>query len=85
MRFVAILQAAQDGDGVLDAWFANKYGLKSARECGVLLNVFAIFRQSGGANTAQFTAGKRWFKQVASAGGALGLTRAHNGVQLIHE
>ena len=61
MRFVAIFQATQNCDGVLDTWFANKHRLKAARERGVLLNVLAIFRQRGGANTAQFTARKRWF------------------------
>ena len=50
---VLLLQAAQDGDGVLHRWLAHQHGLEPALERGVLFHVLAVFVQRGGTDGMQ--------------------------------
>jgi len=52
VRLVALLEAAQDGDGVLDGGFINQHGLEAPREGRVLFHVLAVFIERGGAHAA---------------------------------
>ena len=82
---IALLQAAQDGDGVLDGGFVHLNGLEAALQRGVLLDILVVLVQRGGADAVQLTAGQHRLEQVARIHGAVGLARAHDGVQLIDE
>ena len=50
--FVALLQAAQDGDGVLHARFLDEDGLEAAHQCFVFFEVLLVFVEGGGADGA---------------------------------
>ena len=84
-HLVALLQAPQDGDGVLHAGFIHQHGLEAALQRGVLLDVLAVLVDRGRANAVQLTPGQHRLEQVARVHAALGLARAHNGVQLVDE
>ncbi len=43
MHLVALFQAAQDRDGVLDRWLVDEYGLKASLESRILFDMLAIF------------------------------------------
>ena len=85
VHFVALLQAAQDRDRVLDGGLIDKDLLEAALQGWILLNVLAVFVQGGGANAAQFPAGQHRFEQVAGIHGTAARTRTHHGVDLIDE
>ncbi|EKE16993.1 MAG: hypothetical protein ACD_10C00684G0001, partial [uncultured bacterium] len=53
VHLVFFLQAAQDGDGRLHGGFAHQNFLEAALQCGVLLDVLAIFVERGGAHAVQ--------------------------------
>ena len=55
---VALLEAAEDGDGVLDRRLADEHLLEAALEGGVLLDVLAVLVEGGGADHAQLAAGQ---------------------------
>ena len=83
--FVAVLQPAQDGDGVLHRRLVHHHGLEPALERGVLFDVFAVFVQRGRADAVQLAARKHRLEQVARVHRALGFARADDGVQLVDE
>ena len=56
MHLVAILQSAQDGDGVLHRRLADHDGLEAALKCRVLLDVLAVLVQCRSTDAAQFAA-----------------------------
>ena len=85
MHLKAFLQAAQNGDGVLHRGFFHQHGLEAPLQGGVLLNILAVLVHRGGADAVQFAASQHGLEQVARVHGALGLARAHNGVQFIDE
>ena len=85
MHFKAFLQAAQDGDGVLNARFVDHDGLEPALKGGILLYVLAVLINGCRANAVQFASGQHGLQQVARVHGAFGLARADNGVQLVDE
>ena len=85
MQFVAILQAAQDGDGVFDRRLGDQYRLEAALERGVLLDVLAIFVEGGGADGAQFAARQRRLEHVRGVHRAFGGARADQRVQFVDE
>ena len=64
MDFVAFLEAAQDGDGFLDARFVDEDRLEAAFQRGVFFDVLAIFVEGGRADAAQLAAGQRRFEHV---------------------
>ena len=85
MQFVALAQAAQNGDGVFDAGLIDQHGLEAAFERGVLFDVLAVFVERGGADAVQLAARQHGLQQIAGVHGAFGLARADHGVQLVDE
>ncbi len=82
---VALLQAAQDRDGVLDRRLIDHHRLEAALQRGVLLDVFAVFVEGGSADAVQLAPGQHRLEQVAGVHGALGLAGSDDGVQLVDE
>ena len=80
---VALLQAAQDGDGILHGGFGHHNRLKAALQRGVLFDILTVLVQRGRADAVQLAPGQHGLEQVARVHGALGLTGAHDGVQLV--
>ena len=56
MHLVAILQSAQDGDGVLHRRLADHNGLEATLKCRVLIDVLAVLVQCRSTDAAQFPA-----------------------------
>ena len=84
-HLVALLEPAQDGDGVLHAGLGHHHRLEAALERGVLFDVLAVLVERGRADAVQLAAGEHGLEQVARVHGALGLARADDGVQLVDE
>ena len=82
---VLLLEATQDRDGVLDGRLGDHHSLETTRERRVLLDVLAVLVKRGRADRVQVATGKRRLQDVAGVHGALGGTRAHDGVELIDE
>ena len=82
---VLLLEATQNRDGVLDGRLAHHNGLETTGERRVLLDVLAVFVERGRADRMQVATGERRLEDVAGVHGALGGTRAHDGVELIDE
>jgi len=55
---IALLQAAQDGNGVLDRRLVDHDGLEAALEGGVLFDILAVLVERGRANAVQLAAGE---------------------------
>ena len=82
---VALLQAAQDRDGVLDARLLHQHRLEPPLEGGVLLDVLAVLVERGGADRAELAAREHRLQHVAGVHGALGGAGADDRVQLVDE
>src|SRR3954452_17702918 len=82
---VALLEPAQDGDGVLDGRLADVDRLEAALQRGVLLDVLLVLVERGGADGAQLAAGQHRLEQVGRVDRALGRAGADDRVQLVHE
>ncbi len=82
---VALLQAAQDRDRVLDARLADEHGLEPALERGVLLDVLAVLVERRRADRAQLTAREHRLEHVAGVHRALRGTGTDDRVQLVDE
>ena len=85
MHFVALLEAAQDGDGVFFVGLVHEHLLKTALEGGVLFDVLHVFVERGGADAMQLAPRQRRLEHVAGVHGAFGLAGADQGMQLIDE
>ena len=85
VHLVALLEPAQDGDGVLDRRLAHVDLLEAALERGVLLDVLAVLVERGGADHAQLAARQHRLDHVAGVDRALGAARADDRVQLVDE
>ena len=85
VQFVAVLEPAQDGDGVFDGGLGDQNGLEAALQGGVLLDVLAVLVERGGADGAQFAAGQRRLEHVRGVHRAFGGARADQRVQLVDE
>ena len=85
VHLVALLQAAEDGDGVLDGRLADVDLLEAALQGRVLLDVLAVLVERGGADHAQLAAGQHRLDHVAGVHGALGRTGTDDGVELVDE
>jgi hypothetical protein len=85
VHLVALLQAAQDRDRVLDRRFAHVHLLETTLERRVLLDVLAVLVERGGADHAQLAAGEHRLDHVAGVHRALGAAGADDGVQLVDE
>ena len=82
---IALLQAAQDGDGGFHRRLAHQHFLEAALQGGVLLDVLAVFVQGGGAHAMQFAACQGRLEHVAGIHGTVALAGAHHGVDLVDE
>ena len=82
---VALLQATQDGDGVLDGRLLDEHGLETALQRRVLFDILAVFIERRCADAVQLAARQHRLEQVARVHAALGLACADDGVQLIDE
>ena len=85
VHLVALLQAAQDRDRVLDRGLVHQHLLEAPLERGVLLDVLAVFVERGRADAMQLAARERGLEHVARVHGAFGLAGADHGVQLVDE
>ena len=85
MDFVALLEPAQDGDGIFDCGFADEDRLEAAFEGGVLFDIFAIFIEGGGTDGMEFAAGQHGLEHVGGVHRALGGTGANERVHLVDE
>ena len=85
MDFEFLLEAAQNGDGVVDRRLADHDGLEAARQGGVLLDVLLVFVERGGADAAQLAAGQRGLQHVGGVDGAFRAAGADQRVQLVDE
>ena len=82
---ILLLEATQDRNGVLDGRLGNHNGLETTGERRVLLDVLAVFVKRGRADRVQVATSERRLEDIAGVHGALGGTRAHDGVELIDE
>ena len=82
---VALFQAAQNGDRILNRRLGDHDGLETAFQRRVLLDIFAILVQRRRADAMQLAARQHRLEQVARIHAALGFARAHNGMQLVDE
>ena len=82
---VALLEAAQDADRVLDGGLAHVDGLEAPLEGGVLLDVLLVLVERRGADAAQLAARERGLEHVRGVHRALGRARADDRVQLVDE
>ena len=85
MGLVAGLQAAENGDRVFDRGLADVDRLEAPLQGGVLLDVFAVFVQRGGADAAQLAAGQGRLEQVGGVAAAFRPAGPDDGVQLVDE
>ena len=85
VKLVAFLQAAQDGNRVLDGRLRHEHGLEPALERRVLFDVLAVFVERGCADAVQFAARQGGLQQVAGVHGAFGRSRADDRVQFVDE
>ncbi len=85
VNFVALLQAAQDRDRVLDRRLADEDFLEAPLQRRVLLEVLAIFVERGRADAMQLAARQRRLEHVAGVHRAFGFARADHRVQLVDE
>ncbi len=85
MRLVALLEAAQDRDGVLDARLADIDLLEAALERGILLDELAVLVERGCTDEPQFAAREHGLEHVGRRDGALASARAHERVEFVDE
>ena len=85
VHLVPLLQAAEDGDRVLDGRLADVDLLEAALQGRVLLDVLAVLVERRGADHAQLAAGQHRLDHVAGVHGALGRAGADDGVELVDE
>ncbi len=82
---VALLQAAEDGDGVVDRGRPDVHLLEAPLEGGVLLDVLAVLVERGGADHAELAPGEQRLEHVAGVHRALGRPGPDDRVQLVDE
>ena len=78
-------EAVEDLDGLFDGGGFDFDLLETAFECGVFLDVFAVFVECGGADALHFPAAEGGFDDVRGVHGAFGGSCSHDGVELIDE
>ena len=84
-HFVALLQATQNGDGILYRRLIHHHWLEPALQSRVLFNILPVLIQGGSANAVQLAPGQHRLEQVAGIHAAFGFARTHDGMQLIDE
>ncbi len=81
----ALLEAAQDGDGVLHRGRIHGHGLEPPLQGLVLLHVRAVLVERGGADAVEFTPGQHGLEHVARVHGTFRPARTHDVVHLVDE
>ena len=81
----ALLDAAQYRNRVLLARRIDLHGLEAALERLVGLHVLAVLVERRRADAVKFAASEKGLEHVARVGGALGLSRADDRVDLVDE
>ena len=82
---VALLEAAEDRDRVLDRRLLDHHRLEAPLERRVLLDVLAVLVERGGADRAQLAAREHRLQQVRGVDRALRRAGADDRVQLVDE
>ena len=82
---VAVLDATEDGNGVLNRRFRCENGLEPSFQGLVLLDVLAVLVQRRGSDGMQFTACQGRLDEVGGIGRAFRRTCSDDGVQLVYE
>ena len=85
VHFVALFQAAQDRDRVLDRRLAHVHRLEPPLQRRVLFHVLAVLVERRRADDVQLAPRERRLEQVRGVHGALGAPRSHERVQLVDE
>ncbi len=85
MNLVALAQAAQDRDRVLDGRLADHHRLEAALERRVLLDVLAVLVERRGADRVQLAAREHRLEHLRRVHRALGGAGADDRVQLVDE
>ena len=85
VNLVSLLQTAQDGDGVFYIRLIDQNGLKTALERRILLDVFSVFIERGGAHAVKLPTGERRLQDIGGVHRPLRSARAHDGVKLVDE
>ena len=85
MDLVALAQAAQDADRVLDRRLVDEDRLEAPLERGVLLDVLAVLVERRRADGVQLAAGEHRLEQVGGVHRALGRAGADDRVELVDE
>ena len=80
---VPLLQAAEDGDGILHRGLIHHDRLEAALQSGVLFNILPVLVEGRGADTVQLSPGQHGLEEIARIHGALRLARPYDGVQLV--
>jgi len=82
---VALAEAAQDRDRLLDRWLVHHDRLEAPLERRVLLDVLAVLVERGRADRVELASRQHRLEQVGRVHRALGGARAHHGVELVDE
>ena len=82
---IAFLQTSEDRDRILHGGLVHLHGLEAALQSRVLLDIFAVLVQSGGADAVELAARQHGLEQVACVHAAFCAARSHNGVELVDE
>jgi len=85
MDLVALPQATQDRDRLLDRRLVHEDGLEAPLQRSVLLDVLPVFVQRRGADRVELTPGEHRLEQVGRIHRALGRARPDDGVELVDE
>ena len=85
MDFVALLEPAQDGDGVFHRRLVHQHLLEAPLERGVFFDVLAVFIEGGRSDAVQLAARQCRLQHVARVHCPFGLAGADHGVQFIDE
>ena len=82
---IALRDAFQDGDGVLDRRLGHVDLAEAADQRRIALDMQAVFAVGGGADAAQRPGGQGGLQQVGRVHGAAGAAGADDGVHLVDE
>src|ERR1019366_5660952 len=78
-----LLEAAQNGDGVVHGRLAHHHGTETARQGGVLFDVLAVLVEGRGPDAAQFSASQRRLEEVGGVDRAFRRAGPDEGVQFV--
>ena len=85
MLLVVLLDALEDLHRLVHRRLAHVDGLEPPLQGRVLLDVFLVLVERGGADALQLPAGERRLQHVGGVDGALRAARPDDGVQLVDE